>query len=61
MPQEATLSSLLLYIYMDIVLKSLVSEFYDISNVYKKAYADDTIFYPKTKASQLVTNTITSD
>ena len=34
---------------MDIVLKSLASEFSDISNIYKKAYADDVVFILKQK------------
>ena len=34
---------------MDNVLKTLVSEFSDISNIYKKAYADDVVFILKQK------------
>ena len=34
---------------MDNVLKTLVSEFSDISNIYKKAYADDVVFFLKQK------------
>ena len=31
------------------VLKTLISEFSDISNIYKKAYADDVVFILKQK------------
>ena len=34
---------------MDNVLKTLVSEFSDIFNIYKKAYADDVAFILKQK------------
>jgi len=34
---------------MDNVLKTLVSEFSDIFNIYKKAYADDVVFILKQK------------
>ena len=34
---------------MDNVLKTLVSEFSDISNIYKKVYADDVVFILKQK------------
>ena len=34
---------------MDNVLKTLVSEFSDISNIYNKAYADDVVFFLKQK------------
>ena len=34
---------------MDNVLKTLVSEFSDISNIYKKAYEDDVVFILKQK------------
>ena len=34
---------------MENVLKTLVSEFSDISNIYKKTYADDVVFILKQK------------
>ena len=40
---------MLFNIYMDNVFKTLVSGFSDISNIYKKACADDVVFILKQK------------